>query len=45
MSNAELALTMVTLALLGVSGWLGGRLAYRYRVRVADEGTQRQGYE
>jgi uncharacterized membrane protein len=30
---------------LAVSGWLGGRLAYRYGVRVADEATQAQGYQ
>jgi uncharacterized membrane protein len=34
----------VALALLGVSGWLGGKLAYRYGVRVADEATQAEGY-
>jgi uncharacterized membrane protein len=28
-----------------VSGWLGGKLAYRYGVRVADEATQAQGYQ
>jgi uncharacterized membrane protein len=43
--NTALALTVVALLLLGVSGWLGGRLAYHYGVRVADEGTQRHGYE
>jgi len=30
---------------LGVSGWLGGKLAYRWGVRVADENTQREGFE
>jgi hypothetical protein len=30
---------------LAVSGWLGGRLAYRYGVRVADEATQVEGYQ
>jgi uncharacterized membrane protein len=39
-----LALSAVTLAVLGVSGYLGGRLAYRYGVRVADETTQAEGY-
>lgn len=34
----------VALALLAVSGWLGGKLAYRYGVRVADETTQAEGY-
>ncbi|HEX8004767.1 MAG TPA: DUF2231 domain-containing protein [Mycobacteriales bacterium] len=35
----------VALALLGVSGWLGGKLAYRYGVRVADEVTQAEGFQ
>jgi uncharacterized membrane protein len=39
-----LALSAVSLALLGVSGFLGGKLAYRYGVRVADERTQAEGY-
>jgi hypothetical protein len=29
---------------LGVSGYLGGKLTYRYGVRVADEVTQAEGY-
>ena len=37
-------LTLVGLAALGVSGWLGGKLAYRYGVRVADERTQMEGF-
>jgi uncharacterized membrane protein len=32
------------LVLVGASGWLGGKLAYRYGVRVADEATQAEGY-
>jgi uncharacterized membrane protein len=40
-----IALSVVALALLAVSGWLGGRLAYRYGVRVADEATQAEGYQ
>lgn len=39
-----LALSAVSLAVLGVSGFLGGKLAYRYGVRVADEATQAAGY-
>jgi uncharacterized membrane protein len=31
-------------ALLAVAGHLGGKLAYRYGVRVADESDQRAGY-
>ena len=37
-------LSLVALGLLGASGWLGGELAYRYGVRVADEQTQREGF-
>ncbi|MBW9093007.1 DUF2231 domain-containing protein [Microbacterium jejuense] len=37
-------LSIVGLAVLGVSGWLGGKLAYRYGVRVADERTQMEGF-
>jgi uncharacterized membrane protein len=40
-----IALSAVALGLLAVSGWLGGKLAYRYGVRVADEATQAQGYQ
>ncbi|MFF4547663.1 DUF2231 domain-containing protein [Streptomyces sp. NPDC001435] len=40
----RLVLSAVSLAVLGVSGFLGGKLAYRYGVRVADEGTQAEGY-
>lgn len=43
-SAAALALSVVALVLLGASGWLGGKLAYRYGVRVADEGTQAEGF-
>jgi uncharacterized membrane protein len=39
-----LALAAASLALLGVSGFLGGKLAYRYGVRVAAEQTQAEGY-
>jgi uncharacterized membrane protein len=38
-------LSIIGLLLLGVSGFLGGELAYRYGVRVADEDTQRAGFE
>lgn len=40
-----LAVSAVAVALLGVSGWLGGELSYRYGVRVADEETQAEGFE
>jgi uncharacterized membrane protein len=39
-----LALSAAALAGLAVGGHLGGRLAYRYGVRVADEATQAEGY-
>jgi len=39
-----LALSAVALAALAVSGYLGGELAYRYGVRVADERTQASGF-
>jgi uncharacterized membrane protein len=42
---AALALSAVALAALAVSGYLGGELAYRYGVRVADETTQARGYD
>ena len=38
------ALSMVSLATLAVSGYLGGKLVFRYGVRVADESTQSEGY-
>jgi uncharacterized membrane protein len=41
--GGQLALSAVSLAVLGVSGFLGGKLAYRYGVRVADERTQAEG--
>jgi uncharacterized membrane protein len=40
-----LALSVASLAGLGVSGFLGGKLAYRYGVRVAAETTQIEGYQ
>ncbi|TQM32184.1 DUF2231 domain-containing protein [Nocardia bhagyanarayanae] len=44
-SAGPLVLSVVSLAALGVSGWLGGKLAYHYGVRVADEATQAAGFE
>lgn len=41
--SGQLALSAVSLAVLCVSGFLGGKLAYRYGVRVADEATQAEG--
>ena len=43
-SGGLIALSAVALGLLGVSGWLGGKLSYRYGVRVADETTQAEGF-
>jgi uncharacterized membrane protein len=37
-------LSVLALLLLGGGGFLGGELAYRYGVRVADEATQATGY-
>ena len=42
--GAQMALSIVSLAALGVSGYLGGKLAYRYGVRVADEEVQAEGF-
>jgi uncharacterized membrane protein len=39
-----IVLSAVALAALALSGWLGGKLAYHYGVRVADEETQRDGF-
>ncbi|PRZ44334.1 putative membrane protein [Antricoccus suffuscus] len=40
----QLVLSAVSLATLAGSGYLGGKLAYRYGVRVADEVTQAEGF-
>src|SRR5690606_38508655 len=37
-------LSIIAIAGLGVSGSLGGKLAYHYGVRVADEATQAEGF-
>jgi uncharacterized membrane protein len=37
-------LSLVGVVLIGASGWLGGKLAYHYGVRVADEKTQAEGF-
>ena len=39
-----LLLSVVCFAVLGLSGSLGGKLAYRYGVRVVDEATQAEGF-
>ncbi len=39
-----LVLSAVCLAALGISGSLGGKLAYRYGVRVAEEAEQAEGF-
>ncbi len=39
-----LVLSIVALLVLAVSGWLGGKLTYRYGVRVVDEAAQFDGY-
>lgn len=40
-----MVLSIVALVVLAVSGYLGGKLAYRYGVRVAGETTQATGYQ
>lgn len=37
-------ISVVALLIVGFSGWLGGKLAYRYGVRVASEDTQAEGF-
>ena len=39
-----LVLSVLSLAALAGSGYLGGKLAYRYGVRVAEERVQAEGY-
>jgi uncharacterized membrane protein len=39
-----LVLSLGCLVVLAVSGFLGGKMAFRYGVRVADEATQADGY-
>lgn len=39
-----IAVSVVSLAALGLSGWLGGKLTYTYGVRVVDEETQADGF-
>lgn len=43
-SGAGIVLSVVALVMLGVSGWLGGHLAYHHGVRVASERTQGEAY-
>jgi uncharacterized membrane protein len=40
----QLVLSTVAIGLLLISGTIGGMLAYRFGVRVADEATQGEGY-
>ena len=40
----SLVLTVVGMAVVGASGFLGGKLAYHYGVRVADESVQAEGF-
>jgi uncharacterized membrane protein len=43
-AGGQIALSVVAMALLAVSGWLGGQLAYRYGVRVAREEDQTEAF-
>jgi len=40
----QLILSAVGIALLGISGYLGGMLAYRFGIRVVDDMTQVEGF-
>lgn len=42
-SVGQMILSGAALAILAVSGWLGGKLSYRYGVRVVDEDTRHEG--
>jgi uncharacterized membrane protein len=44
-ATGPLVLSAVSVAVLAVSGYLGGKLAYHFGVRVADEATQAEGFE
>lgn len=44
-STAGFVLSLVAFALVGVSGFLGGEMVYRYGIRVADEATQVKAFE
>ena len=39
-----LVLSIIGIAAIGASGFLGGKLAYHYGVRVADESVQAEGF-
>jgi uncharacterized membrane protein len=40
-----LVLSILGMAVVGASGFLGGKLAYHYGVRVADESVQAEGFD
>jgi uncharacterized membrane protein len=42
--GGQLVLSAVGIAILAVSGWLGGSLAYHFGVRVADQTAQAEGF-
>lgn len=44
-SEFAVILSVGGLLILSISGWLGGKLAHTYGVRVADERTQAEGLE
>jgi uncharacterized membrane protein len=43
-AGGPLTLSVISLLVLGASGYLGGKLAYHYGVRVAAESVQAEGY-
>jgi len=44
-ATGPLVLSALSLVILAGSGYLGGKLAYHYGVRVADEATQAEGFQ
>jgi uncharacterized membrane protein len=42
--TAQIILSVAALVMLGASGWLGGKLTYRYGIRVAREADQADGF-
>lgn len=40
-----IVVSALALGVLGVSGWLGGKMSYHYGIRVADEATQAEAFQ
>lgn len=43
-STGLVVLSVIALGILGVSGWMGGRMTYRYGIRVAREADQMEAF-